>query len=88
MGSVAKAKGRRNTQKALLQFVETLQEDIKSHRVVIGHADALDLALDLEMQLKALYGEDLNTEILVVNPTIGGHCGPNTVGVCFYAKHR
>lgn len=88
MGSVAKAKGRRNTQKALLQFVETLQEDIKSHRVVIGHADALDLALDLQSQLKSLYGEDLNTEILVVNPTIGGHCGPNTVGVCFYAKHR
>ena len=86
--TVAKAKGRRNTQKALLQFVETLQEDIKSHRVVIGHADALDLALDLQSQLKSLYGEDLNTEILVVNPTIGGHCGPNTVGVCFYAKHR
>ena len=88
MGSVAKAKGRRTTQKALLQFVETLQEDIKSHRVVIGHADALDLAIDLEKQLKELFGQDLNTEILVVNPTIGGHCGPNTVGVSFYAKHR
>ncbi len=88
MGSVAKAKGRRTTQKALLQFVETLQEDIKSHRVVIGHADALDLALDLESQLKEKFGQDLNTEILIVNPTIGGHCGPNTVGVSFYAKHR
>lgn len=88
MGAVAKAKGRRNTQKMLLHFVETLQEDIKSHRVVIGHADALDLAVDLQSQLKELYGEDLDTEILVVNPTIGGHCGPNTVGVCFYAKHR
>jgi DegV family protein with EDD domain len=88
MGSVAKAKGRHTTQKALLQFVETLQEDIKSHRVVIGHADALELAIDLEQQLKATFGADLNTEIVVVNPTIGGHCGPDTVGVCFHAIHR
>lgn len=88
MNSIAKAKGRRGALKAVLEYVDTLQENIKDHRVVIGHADAYDLALELQAKLKEKYGEDLQTEIMVVNPTIGGHCGPDTVGVCFHAIHR
>lgn len=88
MNSIAKAKGRRGALKAIMDYVDTLQEDIKNYRVVIGHADAYDLALELQKKLKEKYGSDLNTEILVVNPTIGGHCGPDTVGVCFHAIHR
>lgn len=88
MNSIAKAKGRRGAIKAILKYVEDLQEDIKLHRVMIAHADAIDLAVELETKLKEIYGQDLNTEIMVVNPTIGGHCGPDTVGVCFHAKHR
>ncbi len=88
MNSIAKAKGRRGALKAVLKYVDTLQENIKDHRVVIGHADAYDLALELQEKLKERYGSDLQTEIMVVNPTIGGHCGPDTVGVCFHAIHR
>ena len=88
MGSVAKAKGRKGALKMLLEYVNNLGEDIKSHRVIIGHADALEFAQDLERRLKEYYGEDLNTEIVVVNPTAGSHCGPDTVGVCFHAKQR
>ena len=88
MGSVAKARGAKLAQRALMDYVEELQEDIKSHRVIIGHADAYDLALQMEKQLKERYGDDLQTEIVVVNPTAGSHCGPDTVGVCFHAKHR
>ena len=88
MTSVAKAKGRRGAIRTILDYVEHLQEDIRSHRVVIGHADAYDLALELQNKLKEIYGQDLNTEIVVVNPTAGSHCGPDTVGVCFHAIHR
>ena len=88
MNSISKAKGRKGALNAVLQYVDTLQEGIKDHRVVIGHADAYDLALELEQKLKEKYGSDLKTEIHVVNPTIGGHCGPDTVGVCFHAIHR
>lgn len=88
MKSISKAKGRRGALKAVLQYVEDLQEDIKGHRVIIGHADAYDLALEMENRLKEIYGEDLQTEIVVVNPTIGGHCGPDTVGICFHASRR
>lgn len=79
------------TQKAiakLVEYVETLQDHLKDHKVVITHSDALDLAKQLETKLKEKFGEDLNTEINIINPTIGAHCGPDGVGVCFHAIHR
>lgn len=88
MGSVAKAKGRRGAMNKLLDYVNNLQEDIKDHRVIIGHTDAYDIAVELGEILKERYGNDLRTEIVVVNPTAGSHCGPDTVGICFHAKHR
>lgn len=88
MKSVSKAKGKKATVNKLIEYVKVLEEDIKAHRVIVGHADALDLAKELEARLKEEFGQDLNTEIVVVNPTAGSHCGPDTVGVCFHAKHR
>ena len=38
--------------------------------------------------LKERLGEDLQIEFAVVNPTAGSHCGPDTIGVSFHAKHR
>jgi DegV family protein with EDD domain len=88
MKSVSKGKGRKGAVSKIMEFIELLQEDIKEHTVVIGHADAYHLAEDIENKLKEVYGDDLKTEIVEVNPTAGSHCGPDTVGVCFHAKHR
>ena len=88
MASVAKARGKVATVEKMLDYVRTLQCDIKNHRVIIGHSDALELAKDLEKRLKDEFGQDLRTEIVVVNPTAGSHCGPDTVGISFYAIHR
>ena len=41
-----KGRGRIQTLRKLLQYVIELQEDIKKHRVVIAHTDALDIAED------------------------------------------
>lgn len=88
MDSLAKARGRKSAVDKILEYVRTLQEDIKGHRVIIGHSDAYELAEELEGRLKDEYGEDLDTKIVVVNPTAGSHCGPDAVGICFHAKHR
>ncbi|MBQ9729791.1 MAG: DegV family protein [Clostridia bacterium] len=88
MCSVAKARGKKATVEKMLEYVRTLQEDIKEHRVIVGHSDALEQAKEIERLLKAEYGEDLPVEIVVVNPTAGSHCGPETVGISFHAKHR
>ncbi|MBQ8725791.1 MAG: DegV family protein [Clostridia bacterium] len=88
MSSIGKAKGKSGAIDALLNYVKTLQDDIKGHKVLIGHTDALDQAQTLEGLLKKEFGDDLVVEIMPVNPTIGCHCGPETVGVCFHAIHR
>ena len=48
----------------------------------------LELYKDCPYFVPPLYGDDLNIETVFVNPTTGGHCGPNGVGICFHAKHR
>ncbi|MBO7401792.1 MAG: DegV family protein, partial [Lachnospiraceae bacterium] len=60
---------------------------IKGHRVIIAHADAPELASLLEAKLREEFG-DLNIITVVVNPTVGSHCGPDSVGVSFHAIHR
>lgn len=88
MVSVGKEKGRVKAMERLLSYVDALGEDIKEHRVLVGHADCRDIAEEIEKLLKQRYGDDLQTQIVDVNPTAGSHCGPNTVGVCFHAKRR
>lgn len=88
MMSVGKCKGKNKTLQKLVDYVEQLGEDLDKHRIIIGHADALDIALELGEMLKARLGENLPIEYAVVNPTAGSHCGPDTVGVCFHAIHR
>ena len=88
MESIGKQKGRLNALNALVNYVDTLQDDLKGHRVIVGHADAIELANELVKKLKEKFGEDLNIEIVNVNPTAGAHCGPDTLGVCFHAIHR
>ena len=88
MVSIGKEKGRANAIARLVQYVEELGEDVKAHRVVIGHSDCPEIAAEAEKLLKEKFGDDLNVLTTVVNPTIGSHCGPNGVGICFHAKHR
>ena len=88
MVSVGKEKGRFKAMERIVSYVDALGEDVKDHRVLIGHADCREIADEIEKMLKERYGDDLRTQIVDVNPTAGSHCGPNTVGVCFHAKRR
>ena len=88
MISIGKETGRAKAIDRLVQYVVDLGEDVKSHRIVIGHSDCPEL-VDLAVErLKARLGDGLNIVVTVVNPTIGSHCGPNGLGICFHAKHR
>ena len=83
-----KCRGRKQALQTLLQYVIDLQDDIKAHRVVIAHTDALPIAEEFGNMMKDYFGQDLEIEYEVVNPTAGSHCGPNAMGVTFHAKHR
>lgn len=88
MESVGKAIGKEKALDTLVGYVEELGDDIKNHRIVIGHCDCLADAERVVEKLEAKFGKLDNVEIHPVNPTAGSHCGPNSMGVCFHAKHR
>ena len=88
MVSIGKEVGREKAINRLVQYVVELGEDVKDHRVVIGHADCQELVDILVEKLRVMFGDDLQIIQTVVNPTIGSHCGPNGMGVCFHGKHR
>ena len=88
MVSVGKEKGRVKAMERLISIIEELGDDIKNHRILIGNADALDIAEEVGAMLTEKYGDGLCIEYVNVNPTAGSHCGPNTVGVAFHAKRR
>lgn len=88
MVSIGKETGRTKTIDRLLSYVDELGEDVAAHRVVIGHSDCQDLVDIVIGKLRAKFGDDLRIITTVVNPTIGSHCGPNGLGICFHAKHR
>ena len=88
MVSIGSERGRERAIARLLRYVEELGDNIRDHRVIVGNTDAPEIAEAIVSRLKEKYGDDLNVEAVVVNPTTGGHCGPNGVGICFHAIHR
>jgi len=88
MVSLAKSRGRKATLKKIVEMVSNSQQDLADYKVLVAHADALDIANMAVSLLKERFGEDLDLEIVEVNPTIGGHCGPDAVGISFHAKGR
>ena len=88
MTNIAKSKGKIATLNKILNMVDELQDDITNYPIIIAHTDAPELAEKLAEMVKAKYGENLQIEYLIVNPTAGAHCGPNCVGIAFHAKHR
>ena len=88
MVQIGKEVGRNKAIDRMVQYVEELGENVKDHRVVIGHADCQELVDILVGKLREKFGDDLRIYVTMVNHTIGSHCGPNGMGVCFHGKHR
>ena len=87
MTNIGKERGRMSATKRLIQYYEELNDEMYENTVIIGHSDALDLAKQLGEMLLIKY-PNLNIEYAVVNPTAGSHCGPECIGIAFYAKHK
>lgn len=88
MVSIGKEKGKNKSLKRLVEIMKEIGDDVAEHRIVIGHSDALEIANQLEKLIRQEFGDNLNIVYAPVNPTAGSHCGPNTIGVSFHAKHR
>ena len=88
MTNIGKCKGKKNAINKLIEYFDNLKKDIYDHKIIIGHTDAFDTAKLLGDTLQAKYENKLDIEYVVVNPTIGSHCGPDCIGISFYAIHK
>ena len=83
-----KGRGRAATLSKILDYVIEVGDNVQDYPIYIGHCDALEIAEQLAGMLRKQFGENINIIYTPVNPTAGSHCGPNTIGVAFHAKHR
>ncbi|MBQ7599694.1 MAG: DegV family protein [Clostridia bacterium] len=88
MVSKGTVKGRGKAMDKLVSYVEELGDDVKAHRIVIGNTDAPELVAEMREMLINKFGPDLNVVEVTTNPTTGGHCGPNGLGLAFHCTHR
>lgn len=88
MLSIAKVQGKKASLRRIVDYIEDLQDNIKDHKIIIGHADAVETATTLGKMIAERIGDGLTIEYVEVNPTAGSHCGPGAVGVSFHAVHR
>lgn len=87
MTNIGKEKGKRKAINKLIEYFDLLALEPENHRIIIGHSDSFENAKILGDELINKYG-NLNIEYVVVNPTAGSHCGPDTIGIAFYAKRK
>lgn len=88
MISIGKERGRARAMEKLVSYVKDLGMDLRDHKIVIGHTDCYEIAEEIKNMILETIDSQLDIEIRVVNPTAGSHCGPNGVGIAFYAEHR
>lgn len=88
MVNIGKEKGRAKALDRLVQYVEDLGDDLDNHRLIVAHSDADEMVEEIIARLREKYGDKLAIETSMVNPTLGSHCGPNGVAVCFHSIHR
>ncbi len=85
--SVAKARGRKASMKALADKYGALATNPGHGTVFISHGDCIEDVNILKDMLKTAYGADVNL-VTDVGPVIGAHSGPGTVALFFVGKER
>lgn len=85
---IDKAKGKKKALHTLLSLVENNIEDVANQEIMILHADCLEDANALSLEIKKMIPEANNIRIVAIGPVIGSHAGPGTLGVAFFGKER
>lgn len=87
MKSIGKCRGTTPTLLKLIDYMKEKEVDL-SKRIIIAHSDDIETAQMLEGLVKKTFGDNLMIEFAYVNPTAGCHCGPDNVGISFFARER
>ncbi|MGM9873832.1 MAG: DegV family protein, partial [Bacilli bacterium] len=88
MTTLAKAHGVKQAICKIFEYMDKVGDDVANHHIIIAHTEATEAVELVKNKLIEKYGNNLDIEEILVNPTIGSHCGPNCLGISFYAKER
>ena len=51
MTNITKARGKNNTINKIIEMIDEIQDDIASHKIIVAHSDAYDIALLVKNKL-------------------------------------
>jgi len=91
MGKIIKhgvASGKRKGIREMANIVKSTGKELDKHPIIIAYAQAEDLAQELKNILLDEIDKNLEIWVQPIGPTVGTHCGPGSIGITFYAKHR
>lgn len=86
--AVEKVKGRKAS---FIRIAERIKEkivDVPHQRILLGHADCLDDALELKRIIQETISQKLDIRISYIGQIIGASTGPGTLGVYFYGTEE
>ncbi len=84
--AVGKVVGRKKAIQTLLDKLITEGESVADYPIGILHADCEADAKYLESKVREIVGKDATIWVQPVGPTVGTHCGPDTLGLVFHKK--
>ncbi|MBO5713403.1 MAG: DegV family EDD domain-containing protein, partial [Clostridia bacterium] len=87
MVSLCKCRGKKGSLAKIMEIIEETHDNICENKVIVGHTGDAATAEYFAEKIKEKFGVK-DIEMVVVNPTVGGHCGPGCVGVALRVKHR
>lgn len=88
MTTLAKAHGVKQAINKIFEYMDKVGDDVANHHIIIAHTKADEAVTLVRAKLIEKFGDNLDIEEILVNPTIGSHCGPNCLGISFFAKER
>lgn len=85
--AVDKIRGRKNSLNRLIDELEKTIDTTLGSTVYVAHADcgqeAEEVAAEISRRLPSV-----TAECCYIGPVLGGHCGPNTIALLFFAGNR
>lgn len=84
---MAKIRGRKKSLISLVDHMDNALEPVEDQKIFIVHSDCADEAAFVADRIKKIFG-CADIELGFLDPVIGAHCGPGTIGLFWLAEKR
>jgi len=85
---IGTVKGKKGVIAKLIDYMNTYGENVADFPIVVMHSVAPEDAEVLRREVVKIVGTDANVWVQPIGTIIGTHCGPGTLALVFWGKHR